>query len=102
MQLLQLEKMEQQLQKKLPLGKYDVTEVKAPEGYIVNGETKHLELKYKDQNTPLVFDSATISNARQTVDIELIKKDKDTGEALSGAVFGLSSKQIFIHMTANC
>lgn len=77
---------------KLPLGKYDVTEVKAPEGYIVNGETKHLELKYKDQNTPLVFDSATISNARQTVDIELIKKDKDTGEELSGAVFGLSSK----------
>lgn len=76
---------------KLPLGKYDVTEVKAPEGYIVNGETKHLELKYKDQNTSLVFDSATISNARQTVDIELIKKDKDTGEALSGAVFGLSS-----------
>ena len=78
---------------KLPLGKYDVTEVKAPEGYIVNGETKHLELKYKDQNTPLVFDSATISNARQKVDIELIKKDKDTGEALSGAVFGLSSKK---------
>ena len=78
---------------KLPLGKYDVTEVKAPEGYIVNGETKHLELKYKDQNTALVFDSATISNARQKVDIELIKKDKDTGEALSGAVFGLSSKK---------
>ena len=34
-----------------------------------------------------------LSNARQKVDIELITKDKDTGEALSGAVFGLSSKK---------
>ena len=81
----------------LPLGKYTVTEVKAPEGFILNGQTQEAELVYKDQYTALVFDSATITNERQKVDLSVVKKDADTDEPLSGAVFGLYAKKDIVN-----
>ena len=45
--------------KELPLGEYLVKEVEAPEGFVLNNETKNVSLKYKDQETALVFDNAS-------------------------------------------
>lgn len=79
--------------KKLPLGKYEVEEIEAPHGMILNGEKQDVELKYKDQTTAVVFDNVTIVNDRQKVEAKLQKVDKDNGIALEGGVFNLVAKE---------
>lgn len=46
----------------LYLGKYKIKETKAKEGYILKQEDYLVELKYKDQETPLVTEKVTIEN----------------------------------------
>lgn len=79
--------------KELPLGKYTVIEIKAPEGFVLNGKSQQVELKYKDQNTSIVFDDTSFVNERQKVDLNVVKKDADTDVPLSGALFGLYAKE---------
>lgn len=78
--------------KELPLGKYTVTEIKAPEGFVLNGKSQEVELVYKDQETSIVFDDSSFTNERQKVDLSVVKKDADTDTPLSGALFGLYAK----------
>lgn len=78
--------------KALPLGEYSVREIQAPNGFILSGEIKNISLKYKDQNTPIVFDNTSFTNERQKVDVSVIKKDADTDVKLLGAEFGLYAK----------
>lgn len=79
--------------KELPLGEYSVKEVEAPEGFVLNDEVKNVSLKYKDQETPLVFDNASFVNERQKVDITVDKKDSDENIGLFGAEFSLYAKK---------
>lgn len=78
--------------KKLPLGEYSVREVQAPEGFVINDEVKNVSLKYKDQNTAIVFDNTSFTNERQKVDINVYKKDAENDVGLLGATFGLYAK----------
>ena len=48
--------------KELYLGKYKIKETKAKAGYILKQEDYLVELKYKDQDTPLVTEKVTIEN----------------------------------------
>ena len=78
--------------KELPLGEYSVREIQAPNGFVLSNEIKDVSLKYKDQNTAIVFDNTSFTNERQKVDINVYKQDAETGVGLLGAEFGLYAK----------
>lgn len=73
----------------LPLGKYYVKEINAPEGFVLNTVEENAEFAYADQNTPVVFDTVTVTNDRQKVDLTVEKQDASTGNIVEGAVFGI-------------
>lgn len=90
--------------KELPLGKYNVTEVSAPEGYFFTERAYVVDLKYRDQQTALVevrvnaqndFLPAEISLLKEKETINIVSSGKDgvksvlTDEAGEGFVFGL-------------
>lgn len=73
----------------LPLGRYYIVEKETAHGYILDNEPRYVDLTYRDQDTPLVTYSADWQNARQRVQVEVLKKEKDSDKVLSGAIFGL-------------
>lgn len=90
--------------RELPLGKYNVTEVSAPEGYFFTDRTYIVDLKYQDNQTALVevrvnaqndFLPAEISLFKEKETINIVGSGKDgvksvlTDEAGEGFVFGL-------------
>ena len=77
----------------LPLGSYQVKEVKAPEGFVLNEEVQTVTFTYKDQDTPVIEQEAIFQNDRQKVEVSVVKKDAETQAAVAGAVFGLYAKE---------
>ncbi|MBR3873825.1 MAG: hypothetical protein IKJ26_06575, partial [Clostridia bacterium] len=90
--------------KELPLGKYNVTEVSAPEGYFFTDRAYIVDLNYQDNQTALVevrvnaqndFLPAEISLFKEKETINIVGSGKDgvksvlTDEAGEGFVFGL-------------
>ena len=69
------------IQLKLPQGKYNVTETKAPDGYALDN-TPH-EMLLTENNTTI-----TIENSK-LVPYEINKIDKDTNEPIQGAKFAI-------------
>lgn len=70
----------------LPLGKYEVTEIKAPSGYVIDNTTYTVELRSTDHVTPII--TATITSVNDPTQLMLMKKDPD-GTPLAGATFAL-------------
>lgn len=81
------------ISKDLPLGKYSIYEKTTGDGFVLNKEVKHIELKYENENIPIVFENIDYENQRQKVDLNVIKKDKETDTLLKGAVFGLYASE---------
>ena len=78
------------LSKELPLGTYEIREVRAPDGYVLSDEVKTVELTYEDQETAVVYsEMQTITNERQKVNVTATKQDADTQEYLAGAQISL-------------
>ena len=73
----------------LPLGRYYIVEKETSHGYVLDNERRYVDLTYRDQDTPLVTYSADWQNARQRVQVEVLKKEKDSDKVLSGSIFGL-------------
>ena len=73
----------------LPLGRYYIVEKEPSHGYVLDNEPRYVDLTYRDQDTPLVTYSADWQNARQRVQVEVLKKEKDSDKVLYGAIFGL-------------
>jgi len=65
---------------KLLEGSYIVTELKAPDGYIIDPEPKHVEIKY---NKPVVLE---VEN-KPASGLLIVKTDSRTGKPLQGVVF---------------
>ena len=63
----------------LPLGKYKIKEIEVPTGYLLNTEQKEVTLRYKDQNTNVIFGSVTVENTEPTGNLVIEKTDKETG-----------------------
>ena len=63
----------------LPLGKYKIKEIEVPTGYLLNTEQKEVTLRYKDQNTNVIFGSVTVENTEPTGNLIIEKTDKETG-----------------------
>lgn len=78
--------------KNLPLGSYKIVEKTAPDGFVLNGEAQTITFSYKDQETPVIEQTATFENERQKVEISVVKQDADTEKAVAGAEFGLYAK----------
>ena len=48
--------------KELPLGRYELVEVSAPEGYLLDSTPHEVELRYADDRTAVVETNVTIGN----------------------------------------
>lgn len=82
--------------KELYLGKYAVTEVTAPEGMVLSGETHEVELTYAGQDIAVTETATSFSNERQKVAVSLekaLEKDKvfniGNGDEIKNISFGL-------------
>mgnify|MGYP001071748258 CR=1 FL=1 len=60
--------------KELPLGKYKLMEIAAPEGYALSGEIYDAELRYADGHTPLVTVTVKAHNKYLSTEIQLEKE----------------------------
>ena len=78
--------------KNLPLGSYKIVEQTAPDGFVLNSEAQIITFSYKDQETPVIEQTAIFENDRQKVEISVVKQDADTKAAVAGAEFGLYAK----------
>ncbi len=56
--------------KELYLGKYTVTEIKAPEGMVINKEPHSVELTYAGQDVAVTDTSTSFVNERQKVTVK--------------------------------
>lgn len=63
-------------------GDYDVYELKAPDGYILD-KTKHTIHVDDEVNTVTL----SVTNAKDTMQVEILKEDEDTQQRLAGAYF---------------
>ena len=78
------------------LGKFEIREVTAPYGMLLNGDTVTVELTYAGQEIKITTTSAAFVNERQKVEIDLAKtleQDEKYGIGLNGEItsvkFGL-------------
>lgn len=70
------------MSKALYLGRYAVKETDAPEGYLLNAKDFETELKYKDQNTEIVYADIRVENEVAKGKIRIVKTDADTGKII--------------------
>lgn len=73
----------------LPMGIYRITEVQSPSGFVGNREPKIVKIEYGDQKAEVQYETETIYNARQQVQILVKKKDAEDKKPLEGAIYGL-------------
>lgn len=59
--------------KELHLGKYQLKEIEAPYGMLLNGETVAFELTYAGQEVSVTSTSVSMTNERQKIVLELLK-----------------------------
>ena len=63
-------------------GNYSVREKSAPEGYVLNTGTHDVELKYKDQDTAVVYGDVRITDEFVKGKIRITKADSETGKLI--------------------
>lgn len=83
----------------LPLGRYYVKEAATEYGHVLDEKRRYVDLTYRGQDTPVVPYDENWQNSRQRVQVEVLKKEKETGQILSGAVFGLFTKKDILSHT---
>ncbi len=79
--------------KELYLGKYEVKEVTAPFGFVLNGETHAVELVYAGQEIAVTETATDFYNERQRVEIDLVKSletDESYGVGTNGEIRDVS------------
>ena len=63
--------------KELPLGRYELVEVSAPEGYLLDGAPHEVELRYESDHTAVVETNVTLSNDYLSTEITMEKEKED-------------------------
>ena len=80
----------------LPIGEYTLTEMKAPEGYVINGAGRHISVKadgiYLDGDKLTGTAEITVQNAPGSFKLKLVKVDVDTNQPLANVAFILKGK----------
>lgn len=91
----------------VPAGDYEytVTEIAAPDGYVLDSAPKPVTVKKEEQIGSVIYkaDPVEIINYPIQGNIKLVKLDKDTRIPLEGAVFGVydSDKKLVDTLTTN-
>lgn len=70
--------------KALYLGRYEVKETAVPAGYLLNSKIFETELKYKDQNTAIVYADVKVENELAKGKLRIVKTDAETGKLIPG------------------
>ena len=70
--------------KELPLGRYELVEVSAPEGYLLDGAPHEVELRYENDHTALVETNVTLGNDYLSAEITLEKEKEDLEIIMEG------------------
>ena len=73
----------------LPLGKYRIEEVQAPEGFVLDKEAKQIELTYADDHTEIVYENAELADERVKTELSLIKRNSVNEVPVAGAIYGV-------------
>lgn len=84
----------------LKLGKYNYQETNAPDGYLLNTKEFDANIKYKDQNTKVIYlEVNDVKDDEPTGTISIVKKDSKTGSipqgdaVFTGAVYKVYAKE---------
>ena len=70
--------------KELPLGRYELVEVSAPEGYLLDGAPHEVELRYENDRTAVVETNVTLGNDYLSAEITLEKEKEDLEIIMDG------------------
>ena len=70
--------------KELPLGRYELVEVSAPEGYLLDGAPHEVELRYENDRTAVVETNVTLGNGYLSTEITLEKEKEDLEIIMDG------------------
>lgn len=81
------------ISKELYLGKYQIAEITAPDGMVVNTEVKEIELVYAGQEVEVTQNDTGYYNERQKVEFNILKElevDEDYGVGNNGEITDVS------------
>ena len=70
--------------KELPLGRYELVEVSAPEGYLLDSTPHEVELRYENDHTAVVETAVTLGNDYLSAEITLEKEKEDLNIIMDG------------------
>ena len=70
--------------KELPLGRYELVEVSAPEGYLLDGAPHEVGLRYENDRTAVVETNVTLGNDYLSAEITLEKEKEDLEIIMEG------------------
>ena len=80
----------------LPVGEYTLTEMKAPDGYVMAGTGRHISVSadgiYLDGDKLTGTPEITVQNAPGSFKLKLVKVDADTNQPLANVAFILKGK----------
>lgn len=73
----------------LPIGDYYVVEEKTGENHVLDREKRNFAITYNGQETSVDYVEMNLTNERQRISLEILKKDSVTGAPIEGVSFGL-------------
>ena len=80
----------------LPIGEYTLTEMKAPDGYVMAGTGRHISVRadgiYLDGDKLTGTAEITVENAPGSFKLKLVKVDADTNQPLANVAFILKGE----------
>ena len=86
----------------LKLGKYIIREIATEDNYVLDGKPYEIELKYKDQYTPIVTTTFTLKNYLKKGELDFTKSDLTDGKVIPNvklSIYTEDNQLIFTGLT---